>query len=121
MLAGFAVGVILSVQFGDVRIGLASGTAFLCGQLLNITVFDRLRQAPIWQAPLISSFVASFIDTLFFYYLAFGAVPFLGWAAADWPWQQVGLADFGVKILMAIVLLPAYLQLVSLVRAKAAD
>ena len=116
MLAGFAVGVFLSIQFGDVRIGIASGTAFLVGQLLDISIFDRLRSAAVWKAPVISSFVASLFDTALFYYLAFGAVPFLGWAAADWPWFQVGVADFGVKIAMALVLLPAYLALVSAFR-----
>ena len=39
--AGFVVGVVLSVFYADVRIGLASGSAFLVAQLLDVTIFDR--------------------------------------------------------------------------------
>ena len=116
MLAGFAVGVFLSIQFGDVRIGIASGVAFLSGQLLDISIFDRLRNGALWQAPLISSFVASLVDTALFYFLAFGAVPLIGWTEAPFPWFQVGMADFGVKLLMAVLLLPIYLRIVAMVK-----
>src|SRR3546814_1197751 len=42
---GFAVGVALSVAFADVRIALASGSAFLLAQLLDIWIFDRDRKS----------------------------------------------------------------------------
>ena len=37
------------------RIAVASGTAFLVAQLLDVLVFDRLRQGRWWRAPLVSS------------------------------------------------------------------
>ena len=41
--AGFALAVLLSIWLATPRIALASGTAFLAGQLLDIQVFQRLR------------------------------------------------------------------------------
>ena len=38
--AGFLIGVILSLWAADMRIALASGSAFLIAQLLDITIFD---------------------------------------------------------------------------------
>src|SRR5918992_6190787 len=46
---GFALGVLLSILVAGPRIALASGTAFLSAQLLDIWVFDRLRRLPWWQ------------------------------------------------------------------------
>ena len=39
--AGFLIGVILSLWAADMRIALASGSAFLIAQLLDITIFDK--------------------------------------------------------------------------------
>lgn len=114
VLVGFVVGVAMSIYFGDMRIGIASGTAFLVGQMLDVSIFDRLRNGPIWQAPVISSLVASLVDTFLFYCLAFAPLGIFGLAGADFPWAQVGLGDFGVKVAMAYVLLPIYLVIVSL-------
>ena len=52
---GFPLAVALSAILGDARIALASGTAFLVGQLLDISIFDQLRRSTWWRAPLISS------------------------------------------------------------------
>ena len=60
---GFALAVLLSIALAGPRIALASGTAFLTAQLLDIAVFDRLRRLAWWQAPLISSGLASIWDT----------------------------------------------------------
>ena len=57
--AGFAVAVVLSIAVAGPRIAVASGLAFLCAQLLDITIFDRLRRAAWWQAPFVSSTLAS--------------------------------------------------------------
>lgn len=114
VLVGFAVGVIMSVLVGDARIGIASGAAFLVGQMLDVTIFDRLRSGPIWQAPVISSLMASLVDTVLFYGLAFAPLGIFGLAGAEFPWVQVAMGDFGVKIAMAYVLLPIYLVLVTL-------
>ena len=50
--AGFALAVLLSIWLATPRIALASGTAFLAGQLLDIQVFQRLRAGSWWRAPL---------------------------------------------------------------------
>ena len=105
VFVGFIVGGILSILAGDVRIGLASVSAFLIGQILDVTIFNKLRAMTWWKAPLISSFVASAVDTAIFYTLAF--------YGQDWPWQQVALGDFGVKIAMALVLLVPFKLLIA--------
>ncbi len=98
--AGFALGVALSVVAAGWRIGLASGTAFLAAQLLDIWVFNRLRRGAWWRAPLVSSSVASALDTLMFFGLAF--------AATGLPWVTWAIGDYGMKIAMAVVLLGFY-------------
>ncbi len=49
---GFTVAVAASLLLAPVRIALASGTAFLLSQWLDIGVFDRLRHGRWWRAPL---------------------------------------------------------------------
>jgi queuosine precursor transporter len=94
---GFALAVLLSIVLAGPRIALASGAAFLTAQLLDIWVFDRLRRLPWWQAPLISSAIASIWDTAVFFSLAF--------AGTGLPWLTWGLGDLGVKAGMALLLL----------------
>jgi uncharacterized PurR-regulated membrane protein YhhQ (DUF165 family) len=97
---GFALAVLLSIALAGPRIALASGTAFLTAQLLDIWVFDRLRRLPWWQAPLISSAIASVWDTAVFFALAF--------AGTGLPWLTWGLGDLGVKAAMALLLLAPF-------------
>ena len=94
---GFALAVVLSIVLAGPRIALASGTAFLTAQLLDVAVFNRLRRLPWWQAPLVSSGLASAWDTAVFFSLAFAGtgLPWVGWA----------IGDFGVKVAMALALL----------------
>ncbi len=94
---GFAVAVGLSIWLATPRIALASGTAFLVAQLLDITVFDKLRRASWWQAPLISSTLASLLDTVLFFSLAF--------AGTGLPWVTWAIGDYGVKMGVALLLL----------------
>src|SRR5262245_13632470 len=60
VLAGFVAGLICSVVAAQypglttMRIALGSLTAFLVGQLLDITIFNSLRRAVWWRAPLVS-------------------------------------------------------------------
>jgi uncharacterized PurR-regulated membrane protein YhhQ (DUF165 family) len=103
---GFAVGVVLSLIFAPTRIAIASGTAFLVAQLLDVYVFDRLRQLTWWKAPLISSLLGSAVDTALFFSIAFAATPV--------PWVSLGLGDFLVKLAMATLLLPAFRAVVVL-------
>ena len=107
--AGFLIGVLLSGVLAGPRIGIASGTAFLAGQLLDIAVFDRLRRATWWRAPLASSVSASAVDTAIFFSLAF--------AGTGVPWITLGIGDFGVKLAMAATLLIPYRALMVYVAA----
>jgi uncharacterized PurR-regulated membrane protein YhhQ (DUF165 family) len=96
---GFALAVLLSIVLAGPRIALASGTAFLSAQLLDIMVFDRLRRLPWWQAPLASSGIASLWDTAVFFSLAF--------AGTGLPWITWAIGDLGAKAAMAgLLLLP---------------
>jgi uncharacterized PurR-regulated membrane protein YhhQ (DUF165 family) len=94
---GFALAVLLSIALAGPRVALASGTAFLTAQLLDISVFDRLRRLRWWKAPLISSGIASIWDTAVFFSLAF--------AGTGLPWITWGLGDLGAKFAMALLLL----------------
>lgn len=96
-LIGFALAVILSIGLAGPRIALASGSAFLIAQLLDVSLFDRLRRLPWWQAPLISSGIASVVDTALFFGLAF--------AGTGLPWLTWALGDLAAKGAMALVLL----------------
>jgi uncharacterized PurR-regulated membrane protein YhhQ (DUF165 family) len=94
---GFALAVLLSIAVATPRIALASGSAFVTAQLLDIWVFDRLRRLPWWQAPLLSTAVASIWDTAIFFSLAF--------AGTGLPWITWAIGDLGAKAAMALLLL----------------
>jgi queuosine precursor transporter len=83
--------------FAMLRTALASGSAFLTAQLLDIKVFDVLRRHAWWKAPLASSLVGSFIDTLIFFFLAF--------AGTGLPWGSWAVGDFCAKLIMIALLL----------------
>ena len=82
---GFALAVLCSAVLATPRIAVASGTAFLVAQLLDVFVFNRLRQGTWWRAPLVSSAVGSTVDTALFFSLAFAmtGLPWIGWATGD--------------------------------------
>lgn len=107
--AGFAVGVVASLYFADVRIALASGTAFLIAQLLDVSVFDKLRSKEWWIAPFTSSVISTVFDTFLFYGLAF--------VGTGVVWPQLAVGDLGVKWVVALIALIPYALLTS--RAKA--
>jgi uncharacterized PurR-regulated membrane protein YhhQ (DUF165 family) len=92
---GFTLAVLLSLWLATPRIALASGAAFLAGQLLDIQVFQRLRRGSWWRAPLVSSVLGSVIDTTLFFSLAF--------AGTAVPWVTLALGDLGVKLLLAVL------------------
>lgn len=94
---GFALAVILSIWLAGPRIALASGTAFLVSQMLDIRVFDRLRRRGWWRPPLFSSVVGSAVDTALFFALAF--------YATDMPWVTLAIGDYGVKVAIAVLML----------------
>ena len=83
--------------FAMLRTALASGSAFLVAQLLDIKVFDVLRRQAWWKAPAASSLAGSFVDTLFFFFLAF--------AGTGLPWASWAAGDFCAKLIMIALLL----------------
>ncbi|WP_257294644.1 7-cyano-7-deazaguanine/7-aminomethyl-7-deazaguanine transporter [Endozoicomonas sp. YOMI1] len=89
------------------RIAVASFAAYLIGQILDITVFNRLRQNAIWWvAPACSTIVGNLIDTLSFFSLAFAGSsdPFM---AAHW--MEIALVDYGYKLAISMLFfLPMY-------------
>ncbi|WP_237153276.1 queuosine precursor transporter [Oryzibacter oryziterrae] len=112
VIAGFAVAVALSAWLSEPRIALASGLAFLSAQLLDVTVFNRLRASRSWwAAPLASSSIGSALDTTIFFSVAF--------AGSGLPWTTWALGDFSVKILVAGVSLIPYARLMNWVKPYA--
>jgi queuosine precursor transporter len=103
---GFTLAVLLSVWLATPRIALASGTAFLVGQLLDIQIFQRLRDGSWWRAPLVSSTVGSVVDTALFFTLAF--------AGTELPWITLALGDLGVKLLLAVLALAPFRAVLAL-------
>jgi len=102
---GFLVAVALSLWLAPWRIAAASGSAFLLGQLLDVQIFDRLRRASWWLAPLASSALASLLDTAIFFAGAF--------AGEGLPWITWALGDLAVKLAMALVLLAPFRALMA--------
>ncbi len=132
VFAGFLVGVALSFFTSVPRIAIASGTAYLAGQLLDIALFNRLRRQAWWRAPLIGSLLGSMLDTVIFFSLSFAAFfvflgpnepfaleasPVLGVFAAEAPrWISWAIGDFWVKLLVGLVMLLPYGALMSVLR-----
>ena len=146
VLAGFAVAIACSIVFPPllfrlgliefettagrlVRIAIASGAAFLAAQLLDITVFNRLRRQSWWRAPMFGTLAGSIVDTMIFFGIAFSAAfafvgpldafaleaaPLLGIFPAEAPrWFSWALGDLTVKLLIAIFALIPYRLIVA--------
>lgn len=130
--AGLVVGLICSAigtqimgEFGPlvtVRVAIGSAIAFLVGQLLDVTLFDRLRRSAWWRAPFLSTLLGSTFDTLLFFTIAFSAtliwlepandvswaaevIPLLGFGPEVPLWVSLGVADLCVKILVDLLAL----------------
>ncbi|MGS4945856.1 queuosine precursor transporter [Meridianimarinicoccus sp. RP-17] len=145
VLAGFAVGVACSLigtqitgEFGPLvtwRIAVGSGLAFLAAQLLDVAVFDRLRAGAWWRAPLASTLLGSTLDTALFFTIAFsGALTFIepandvSWANEALPllgagpvvplWVSLAVADWSVKLSLALIALVPFRLIVSRLAAR---
>ena len=101
---GFAIGIsftlLFSTNFTDlisIRIAIGSGTAFLFAQLLDVQIFDKLRQKKWFVAPLTSSLIGSTVDTFIFF-----SISFYGTGV---PWVTLSLGDLSVKIFVALLML----------------
>ena len=137
IFAGFVVGVICSLIGSQImlqgdgftypavalRVAVGSGVAFLVAQLIDVFVFDKLRDGAWWRAPLFSSVIGSALDTGIFFSIAFSQTVSFG-AAADgevsWAWDvlpllgagpesplwvSLAVADWLVKMAVALVAL----------------
>ena len=145
--AGFAVGLICSVigtqiigEFGPLvtlRVAIGSGVAFLIGQLLDVSVFDKLRRTAWWRAPFLGSLLGSSVDTVLFFTLAFSSAFIwldpasdVSWAAAQVPllgfgpevplWVSLGLADFCVKVAVDLIALMPFRLAIAKYASRAA-
>lgn len=90
------------------RIGLGSGVAYFISNLLDVYVFQYLREkySTWWIAPALSCVVSTFIDTYVFFFTAFayGANKFM----AE-NWHIVATNNSWAKILVSLlVILPFY-------------
>ena len=113
---GFAIGIsftlLFSTNFADlisVRIAIGSGTAFLVAQLLDVQIFDKLRQKKWFVAPLTSSFIGSTVDTFLFFSISFYATGI--------PWFSLSLGDLAVKIFVALIMLIPFRLLLGTIKA----
>jgi queuosine precursor transporter len=100
------------------RVGIASGTAYLLSNLLDVYVFQKIRERynAWWAAPAFSSVVANIIDTFAFFAVAFynSADPFM---AANWP--SIAEHQTVTKIIVsAIIILPVYGVLLTWLSAR---
>ncbi len=107
---GFAVAAVVSILLAGPRIALASVTAFIAAQLLDVRIFDRLRTGSWWRAPLVSSTVASALDTVLFFSLAF--------YGTSVPWTTLLIGDFLVKLFIALAMLGPFRLLMTPAAAK---
>ena len=101
-----------------IRVGIASGTAYLLSNLLDVLVFQKVRERfnAWWAAPFGSSIIANIIDTFAFFAVAFypSADPFM----RD-NWFNIAEAQTVTKIIVsAIIILPVYGILLSWLSAR---
>ncbi|AVO38945.1 queuosine precursor transporter [Pukyongiella litopenaei] len=145
VLAGFVTGVVCSLigtqimgEFGPLvtlRIALASGCAFLLAQMLDVTIFSALRDGRWWRAPLASTLIGSSVDTALFFTIAFSAqltwlepgndvawanaaLPLLGLGPVVPLWVSLGVADWLVKLSLALLALVPFRLIVQRLTAR---
>jgi queuosine precursor transporter len=147
VIAGFAVGVVCSLigtqvmgEYGPLvtwRIAFGSGLAFLTAQLVDVAVFDRLRNGAWWRAPLASTLIGASLDTAIFFTVAFSAglaflepgndvswageiLPILGLGPAAPLWVSLAVADWLVKLSLAILALIPFRLIIRHMTARVA-
>lgn len=140
VVAGFVVGVICSLigtqitgEFGPLvtlRIAIGSGVAFLTAQMLDVAIFNRLRGGAWWRAPLASTLIGSSVDTILFFSIAFSTtfifieplndvswagkvLPLLGVGPMVPLWVSLALADWLVKLSLALLALVPFRAIVT--------
>ena len=114
---GFIIGIVFTLFFStnftdliSVRIAIGSGTAFLVAQLLDVKIFDYLRQMKWFVAPLTSSLIGSTVDTFLFFSISFYATGI--------PWVTLSLGDLAVKVFVALLMLIPFRLLLRTLKAS---
>ena len=90
------------------RIGFASATAYAVGTMLDVYVFQAIRERAKawWLAPAVSTIAANIIDTYTFFFVAFNNSADEYMAA---NWMEIAGSQTVLKIVVGlIVFLPAY-------------
>ena len=123
MLPALAASYVVSVLFHDgrfagfgaltefdgfvARIALASFVAYVVGQLVDISVFARLRRLRLWWvAPAASTVVGSALDTALFFAVAFHRSSDAFMAE---HWVQIAVVDYATKLVISLLaFLPLY-------------
>lgn len=144
VFVGFVIGIICSLigsqimgEYGplvSLRVAIGSGIAFLTAQLLDVFVFNRLRNQAWWKPPVFSSLIGSSIDTMIFFFIAFSvqmiflepandvgffneAAPLLGVGMMAPFWISMAVADYLVKLVIAMIALVPYRQAIKKIEA----
>jgi len=113
---GFFTGIsftfFFSTNFSEIisiRIAIGSGTAFIVAQLLDVQIFDKLRNNKWFVAPLASSFLGSIVDTFLFFSISF--------YGTEVSWFTLSLGDLTVKIFVALIMLIPFRLLLGKLKA----
>lgn len=95
------------------RIATASFMAYVLGQILDVHVFNRLRQNRRWWiAPVASMFLGNISDTLSFFFIAFYKSTDAFMAQ---HWVEIAMVDYTFKVLICLVFfLPMYGMLLNM-------
>ena len=115
----FIPAIFISSYIATPMIGFASALAYLVGQLFDVSVFQKIREAFTerwWVAPAVSTFVANIVDTYLFFWAAFayGNDEFM---VANW--LEIATVDVIFKIIVSFVMfLPIYGVLLRYLRTR---
>ncbi|MGI9353073.1 MAG: queuosine precursor transporter [Rhizobiaceae bacterium] len=137
VVLGFLIAVALSVYFATPRIAIASGSAFLVAQLIDVRIFDRLRGNSWWMPPLVSTAIGSVVDTAMFFGLAFAPMfasidlafgyedGSLGFPASIFGiamplWASLAAGDFIVKMCVGLFALLPYGGILKITQPRSA-
>ena len=118
------------------RIAIGSGIAFLSAQFLDVGIFDRLREGAWWRAPVVSTLIGSTVDTVLFFTIAFSSWlsaiepandvswanemrPMLGSGPVAPLWMSLAVADWCVKVAIALIALIPFRLIVARLAAPA--
>jgi queuosine precursor transporter len=103
----FEYGYFFACNVMVMRIALASFSAYILGQLIDILFFVKLRQQKKWWvAPTVASIFGNFLDTYCFFFIAF----YQGRNAyVSAHWMEIATVDLAFKLIISLVsFIPVY-------------